>query len=351
MSENEVCIDDFNLETDSTNKIIYPQNQEQRFEVRTFEKEIRMDNTKRSTAEQCLRKFQLAHLLGLKSIWGSTALRYGKTWHGFMEGYYGTIKKVGWANRDVAITNGITKGKQIWDKDTEHQTYFTDYRTLENGVAAFLQYIQHFESDQLKLEVIATEQVYSLIMDLETELELKIFGHLPPIAFTGKLDLQMKLDNMNWINEFKSTGQALSIQGNRLYRSNQVMGYTYAGSRVLGFIPAGTLITLHLLSSRKGKDGNYGKLTVDFARLPQIFNEDDLLKWKLSFLRTCRSVYDSWKDDYFPCQFDSCFDFNHRCQFYGLCTQDTDPMYYLDNIPEGFCQEFWDVENEEGDVE
>jgi hypothetical protein len=352
MAENEVDINDFNLDSENTNKTNYPPTEQLvKQGPRSFLNEIRMDNTKRSTAEQCLRKFQLSHLLGLKSIFGSTALRYGSTWHKFMEGYYGTIKQVGWGCRDQAINTAILLGKKEWDGITEKQQYFNDYRTFENCVTSFLQYIVHFEGDQAKLVVIATEQTFALPVILETELELNLFDSLPPIIFTGKLDLQMELDGMQWINEFKSTGQALSIQGNRLYRSNQVIGYTYAGPRILNFNPAGTLVTLHLLTSRKTKDGTYGKITIDFARIPQVFNDDDLSKWKLSFLSTCKKVYHACKDNYFPCQFDSCFAYNRKCQFYGLCSQDANPMKYAEEIPEGFMQDFWDVENVEGDVE
>ena len=163
-----------------------------------------------------------------------------------MEGYYGTVKEVGWANRSIAINNALILGKKIWDELTSQQIFFDDYRTFENGVTAFTQYLTHFEGDQVKLEVIATEQTFALPIVLENEIEKRIAGHLPPIIFTGKLDLQMKLDGFPWINEFKSTGQPLSIQGNRLYRSNQVIGYTFAGPRILDFTPAGTLVTLHL---------------------------------------------------------------------------------------------------------
>lgn len=348
MEEKEFDINNFNLEEESTNKkVIYPptEKQEVKYAPRSYLKEVRLDNTKRSVAEQCLRKFFLAHVIGLKSAYGSTPLRYGSTWHAFLEGYYETVKEKGWGCRSDAINAGILLGKKKWDTLTERQIFIDDYRTFDNGVSSFLQYITHFEGDQLTLKVIATEQVYILPIVLSDE-EKKLFPDLPPVVFTGKIDLQVNLDSLNWINEFKSTGQSLSIQSNRLYRSNQVIGYTYAGIHALNFNPAGALVTLHQLTSRKGKDGNYGKATIDFARPPQIFTEDDLIKWKISFLTTCMRIHIAELTNNFPCQFDSCFDFNRKCQFYGLCTSETDPKHYADEIPEGYIQEFWDVEEE-----
>ena len=82
-----------------------------------------------------------------------------------------------------------------------------------------------------------------------------------------------------------------------------------------------------------------------------MFNDDDLDKWKMSFLRTCRDIYEAELDGYFPCQFDSCFDFNRKCQFYGLCIQNKNPMQYAEDIPEGYMISFWDVEEDKGDNE
>jgi len=351
---NTEVIEEFNLESEAIIKPSYSnqnqfltnsnQEQVQTLPIRSYLTEIRLDNTKRSTAVRCLRKFQLSHMLGLKSIYGSTALRYGSCFHAFMEGFYGTIKQYGWAKRSVAINNAILLGKKSWDESSEGAMFWDDYRTFENCTASFINYITHFEADQNTLEVIATEQVFSLNMELETDIEVEMFGYLPPIVYTGKLDLQMKLNETKWIDEFKTTGQSLSIQEARLYRSPQIIGYSYAAKRVLNFDATGALVTLHQLFSRKGKSGEYGKVTIDFSRTPQIFTDDDIFKWKMSFLKTCGDIYQCEKSNYFPCQFDSCFDYNRKCQFYGLCTSNTEPSEFVENIPEGFKQQFWDVE-------
>jgi hypothetical protein len=314
-----------------------------------IEPEIRMDNTKREAAK-CKRKLQLAHMYGLKSRYGSTALRYGSTWHGFMEGYYGTIKELGWENRSQAISNALLLGKKKWDEATAKQEYYPDYRTLENASAAFLQYINHFVGDQSMLEVVGTEQTFSVILELTTDKEKAMFGHLPKVIFTGKIDLQVILNALKWIIEFKTTGWALQQAIARLNRSTQVIGYSYAAPLVLGFTPTGVLVSHHYLLSRKSaKTGEYGSVSIDFARTPQIFNEFDLQEWKMSFLNTAKELWDCYQKNYFPMNFDSCFDYGRQCAFYRLCTSGEDPTRYAEETPEGYIVDYWDVENEGGD--
>lgn len=322
---------------------------------RPFTSEIRLDNTKRSSFVECRRKFFLAHIMNITSKNGSTSLRYGSTWHGMMEGFYTGIKIYGWKGRDKAIEMALLNGQKVWDRETGNKIFFTDYRTLEACCNMFIQYIQHFSYDENMLEVVESEQVFACPMEIKTEKEKRTFGHLPPVVFTGKIDLQVLLNSIKWFIEFKTTGFALDTQVMRLNRSPQVIGYTYAAPIVLGFTPQGALVSFAYTYSRKNKDGVYGKLTIDFQRAPQIFAPQDMENWKESFLNTAKDIYEAYKTKNFPMEFGSCYNYNKACQFTRICegnrnVTEMSTNDILDFYPD-FCEHAWDVEAEGGMVE
>jgi hypothetical protein len=319
-----------------------------------FQDEMRIDNTMRKNAAQCKRKFQLANILGIQGTKGSTALRFGSTWHGFMEGFYSGIKELGWGQREHAMEAGIMRGKSIWDRESAAFIYNDDYRTLENCATMFLQYMTHFSHDEGLLEVVDTEKVFAVELTKDTAFERMMYGKLPRIIFTGKIDMQMRLGGNFWINEHKTTGMNPNFIATRLHRNTAVIGYSYAAERTLQEKPEGVLVTIAQATARKSPTtGLYGKLTIDFARAPQIFNDADIEKWKHSFLSTCRDIFTCWEEAYFPAEFDRCYDYNKLCQYSRICeTNMTIPIHPEDayqiteRIPDYIIKR-WDVEAEE----
>ena len=302
-----------------------------------------LDNTKRSMFRSCKRKYYWNDVCGYKSNTGSNALRYGSTWHGIQDGFYNFIKKHGWEDKASAINAAITEGKRVWDRESAKQTFYPDYRTFEACGQSFLEYINFYKEDFSFLKIINTEQVFVCPIPIETEEEKTLYGHLPPITFTGKLDLQVEMSGMKWLHDHKTSGQDLNTQAARLNRSAQFLGYSYAGERVLDFKPDGCMVSLHQLLARKTKSGEYGNLTINFLRVPQIFTRDDILQWKLSFLDTCNELYYATMRDNFPMNFDSCYQFG-ACGFTRLCEQNRHPE---ETNTEGFHVDFWDVLDDE----
>jgi hypothetical protein len=161
--------------------------------------------------------------------------------------------------------------------------------------------------------------------------------------FTGRIDLQVKMNGMPWFEEFKTTGQNLDIQAMRLSRSAQMLGYGYATPQVLGYRPEGCLAVLVMFTARKNKEGVYGKTTIDFKRVPQIFNEGDLAAWRDSYMWTVSQIIRSIQANNFPMLHDSCFNFNTSCAYSQLCMQNRDPW---DTDTSGYVIRHWDVEDE-----
>jgi hypothetical protein len=280
--------------------------------------------------------------LGLIPIRGSSALRYGSTWHGFIEGYYSHIKDNGWSRDGEAIRQAAEYGAAVWKYETE--TYGqsfdeTDYRTLDNCAVSFLEYCTEFQQDHNMVKVVETEQMFNHPMEL-TKGEKKDFPNLAKldVCFTGRLDVQVELSGMPWIVEAKSTGQSIGIQCDRLHRSPQILGYSYAGRHALDFPAEGCMVSIHQLSSKRKKDGDWGKMTRNFQRMPHIFTEEDLLAWRMSYLSTCSELVSHIEKDIWPMQFDSCYQFG-RCQFCNICERN-EPLSAIRNmVDEGYPPE------------
>lgn len=307
-----------------------------------FVNEIRLDNTKRSKYRECMRKGYWEHYLGLRTSNGSMALLFGSTMHGFWDGFYSGILKFGWDHREKAIESAILEGKRIWDIESAKQNFTPDYRNFETASTVFLAYVQYYASDKDYLVVKNTEQSFGCPLTLVTEEEKRLAGEMPPIIFTGRLDLQVESGGRDWVVEHKTTGSQVSQQGYRLNRSAQVMGYSYAAPRILDFKPEGCLVSITQVSSRKNKDGLWGKLTIDFGRFPQIFTDKDLAGWKESFISTCADIYKAEKTGIWPQNHDACFNYNSTCVYLRLCQQNVPPE---DTNYEGFIYLPWDVED------
>ncbi len=277
---------------------------------------LRIDNSKRSSFVACPRKYYYQYVRHLESVKGSSALRYGTCWHEGMDKFYTHIKDNGWKDLPGAMVAGVKGIQTSWEEESGKKEYWEDYRTINNCIQSFIQYIDHFNSDEGMLKVIQPEAAFRIKLEPQEKR-----NGLKPFYFTGKIDGVIELNGAPWQQEHKTTGQALSMQVKRLNRIPQIIGYTWAGKHLLGgIIPEGTLVTVHHLLSRKKKDGTYGKLNIDFQRVPQIFSEDDLNNWLESLLYTAGHMQVAHETNCFPMQFGSCYDYG-ACTFSFLCEQ------------------------------
>jgi len=307
-----------------------------------------LDNTKRSTYRQCKMKYYLQHIKGLQSNFGSTALRYGSTWHGIQEGFHQWVKENGWFTTQeeyiAALSAGLELGKKIWDRETEKKQFIDDYKNFNTAVEAFNAYLLYFAEDKNHIEIISTERKFECPIEPENEAEDKLLSKLPPIIFTGKIDLCIKMDHMNWIWDFKTTGWILNQVIAKSNRSPQLLGYSHASKHVLDFEVNGCLGSFAYIGASKSKvTGDWGTVRFDFRRIPQLYTEDDISAWKLSFLDTCVDIQRSVKENLWPESFDNCHQYG-VCPYLRLCQQHVE---FEELNLEGFHVAFWDVLEEE----
>ena len=306
-----------------------------------------LDNSKRSTFCSCKMKYFLQHIKGLQPDFGSTALRYGSTWHAIQEGYYGWIIKNGWPNQSEreleAITTGLTKGKEKWDIETSKKQFIDDYKNFNTAVDAFQEYLRWFESDHRYMTILGTEKKFECPILPDNKLEEEILSKLPPITFTGKMDLQVMMDHLNWIFDFKTTGWRLDQVTLKANRSPQLIGYSYAAKHVLDYETSGCLCSFAYIGSRKNKAGDWGKVNFEFQRIPQVYTDGDIAAWKLSFIDTCSDILHCEEMDVWPQSFDNCYQYG-RCPYLKLCHQH---VPFEDLNTEGFHVDFWNVLEED----
>ncbi len=295
---------------------------------------LQLDNSKRSTFVSCPKKYYYEYIANLQSIYGSSALRYGTCFHAGLEGYYEYIRVKGWIRDGEAVKAAILNAKKAWDEETAlFNSFYEDYRNFHNLVLALTSYFNHFSGDAGFLEVISPEKAFKIKITDKTGFAF---------YFTGKIDLKIKLNGLIWGNEFKTSGYNLKIQADRIQKSPQIIGYSYALKETSDALelPEGYLTTLHQITSRKKKDGEYGKLTIDFIRPPQIFSPEDIYYWRESILFTAKSLESCIKNKCFPKYYDSCYQYG-RCKFMNLCEQNVPPG---EEMTEGYQERIpWDV--------
>jgi len=268
---------------------------------------IDIDNTKRRCYSLCPRKFYFEHIKNLRPLHSSTALRFGLCFHEIMEAYYTTIKEEGWSEKVSAITKGALAGKVSWEKESEGKQYYSDYRTLENCLSAFLGYVSHYKDDESFLEVVEVEQKFRLPVTDD-------------IFFTGKVDAKIKLNGSTWLLEHKTTGMAIDKQLKTLTRDAQVIGYTYAGLQTNHEVEGILVSMTHVSATKSRVTGDYGKTKIEYRRSPQIFTQGDIDTWKESITWTARQIQHSMENNFWPCQHDSCYHFG-SCTYTSLCEQ------------------------------
>lgn len=287
---------------------------------------LKVDNTKRNTAATCMRKFYYTFVKNIQPDKGSTALRYGSVWHECMNAYYSFVAENGWKAQSKGIQLALLVAESEWNAYScnSHgeptQTFYEDYRSLANLYQSLAQYFNFFQNDQGMIEILASENPFEISI-IPTDKELSLYSYLEPFVFSGIIDLEVTLNGMPWITDHKTTGQSISIQLDRLNRSAQFIGYNWAAEQWLPIKPEGSLIIMHHLSAYKSRTtGNYGTPKIDFKRCPQIYTQNDFVEWRNSLMKTTNAIYQAYKTDNWPMEFDNCYQFG-ECRYTPLCMQ------------------------------
>jgi hypothetical protein len=277
------------------------------------------DHTSRSTFQACPRKYQLKFIEGIESEHGSAALRYGITFHKAIEIYYQHIAENGWTRDGAAIEAAMHSALKTWDEEGEKFIFQNDFRTWENLVLSFMQFCDNFAQDHMFIKILSTERIFHLHYNPTEEVQ-HLFPRLEPFVFTGRMDAEIEISGRPWITEVKTTSQPIQLQQNRLHRSPQMIGYVFAGQQALENRPDGIVVLMHQITSRMGKTGSYGKLTIDFSRVPQVYSSSDISNWFLGQLNIVQNMQECYRRNFFPMDMSNCYQFG-KCTYCNICEQ------------------------------
>ena len=274
---------------------------------------FKLDNSRRSCFVKCPYRYDLTYNRGISPVKGSTALRYGSTFHAAMEGLYTHVKENGWTRDGKSLEAAVTFAKEVWDEESDKHSFYEDYKTFDNLVKSVVLYLNFFADDEGLLKVLHNERAFAIRMDSD-------------LYFTGKLDMEMEISGMRWINEFKTTGRDIPFISNQQHRDFQFVGYNYALKIIYDNVaPEGIMITYHQLTAYKSrKTGEYGEAKINFDRIPMFFSEQDFLDWERSFRFTAAQINICQKVNTWPKNFDSCYIYG-ACPYLFLCEQKRPP--------------------------
>jgi hypothetical protein len=238
-----------------------------------------------------------------------------------MEHFYNHIKANGWKDTAGAVTAAGTAAQVFWKEAFATYQVFSDYRNLTTEMEMFLAYITHFTADQGFLNVISTEEKLETVLPLE-----HLAGDLvTEITYSGVIDLRCTIHGVPWIIDHKTTGSYMQKVIDGLNRSFQFIGYSYL-EREHYAEAEGSMASIAKCASRKKKDGEWGKKSIDFARSVQVYTEEDydvFVTYVNEFAgRLSQCIYHgTWPKDY-----GACYDFG-RCRYYTQCMSNShDPV-------------------------
>lgn len=296
---------------------------------------LRIDNTIRSCANTCLRKYYFEYQRHLVPLAGSTALRYGICWHAAMEAIYKDLHDGNFSPEGTGA-RAIVAAAQAWKEYSASADFYDDYRTFENLAESLSQYMNHYTAEFADVRVLELEKAFAILMTPSPN-QAKFYG-TTPFYFTGRLDGRVEEFGAEWVLENKTTGRNLPSARAQLNRSAQFVGYAYASGL------SQVMVNFHQLTSTKSKKtGEYGKVTINFSRDPQVYTPEVVEEWKDSLFETAGRIQNAIHHDNFPPNFDNCFQFG-RCRYANLCEQYVHPTKVN---TEGYTiREPWDVAKE-----
>lgn len=273
---------------------------------------LRLSNSKIESGEDCLYKLYLESICKIVPSTKSSALLHGSAWHKIMEAFYLHIQKNGWHDTAGAVTAAGLAGKEFWTEAYETFNVISDYRNLETEMSMFLQYLNHFKADENFLEVVSVEQKLASILP-------RIFrsGMIDEITYSGVIDMRVLISGIPWIIDHKTTASYAQRIADNLNRSNQFIGYAYLEKQEYD-TAEGAMANIAKCSARKKKDGDWGKLGIDFLRPVQVYTDKDFENFIIHTEEFANRVAYCVDTTLWPKNYSACYNYG-RCRMYSQC--------------------------------
>lgn len=270
---------------------------------------IRLSSSKISSILSCPYKTYLGQKF--EPIKKSSALLHGSIWHKIMEVYYSHVRDSGYQDISGAILAAGAAAKAEWVKAYDAYDIWEDYRDFQTEMEMLTQYIATYKETEELLEVVGVEEKFEILIPVSQKAQEM---GVEEITYSGIIDLRCKMNGISWLIDHKTTSMSPTKEAEKLNRSLQFIGYAYAERELYGEAE-GFISNFASCSSRKKKDGTYGKKTVSFHRSPQLYTEEDF------------EVFKDWVN-FSACLVVQCETLGYKknyasCYGYGRCSQYT----------------------------
>ena len=208
-----------------------------------------------------------------------------------------------------------------------------DYRNFQTEMEMLVAYITEYNiSDEGFLEVTSVEEKFELTLPGN----VMVLGDLvDEIIYSGTIDLRCKIAGTPWLIDHKTTAGNITTEANKLNRSLQFIGYAWGEKELYGEAE-GFMANFAGCSSRKKKDGNWGKLAINFSRSPQLYIDEDFEVFILDTNFAAKEIAMYREVGIWPKNYSNCYNYG-RCGMYNQCQSGClDPIdgYIIDENPE-----------------
>jgi hypothetical protein len=318
---------------------------------------IDIDNTRRNTFTTCPRKYYWRWEQFLTSSWGSTALRYGSVIHKGLETYYESFLPSKRSDAEtIALLGKVGEAMtKEWEDITfsgegeQQKKFYSDHRTLQTALQCITEYIMHYEAEWSYLNLLSVEQSFTIPLPLSrayTVWPVEICDKVREVNFIGRIDGIIDMGGL-YVLEHKTTSLPVEKAIDTLYRTAQMIGYTYA-LRYLN--PESTVIgcmanIIQMPALRAKKDGTYGNPSFNFVRSPQVYTQQHLDTWLDSMLMRAGQIALCRSTNNFPMEYDGCYTYNSPCPYTSLCASQEQDVTKVNTAH--FITDYWDPRNED----
>lgn len=260
-----------------------------------------IDNTALNAYMTCAREFFMSMVLNRRPEGKSIALRYGTLWHTLLEWHYKT---------GGDMVEAIARAELSWDGDEQG-----DYRTLARLESDYEDYIQKWGTPDREIG-----QTIGFPEEPMVEISLNAGDDDLLHPYAGKLDRFVEIEGQVYVEDHKTTSRLDKNYFSQFDLSNQMMGYTFLGQKLL---PSRKVVgvrvnVIHTLTKETG-----------FHRQLFTFSDERIREWKQNYNAQVSRVareYEMWLSGDFtvlgdgkPIAFPGHYGDNGCSRKFGLC--------------------------------
>ena len=283
------------------------------------------DGTSLELAQTCLRKYYYSMIRGISPKHKSVHLTFGGIYASALEAFYKF--RANGDDYDTALLNTVHLALvESWDKEGGHPVAFDhSAKTRYNLIRTIVWYLEQYGRE--KDGAMSTYHLTSGKPAVELSFTLEFSDD---ILYCGHLDRVVNFGGGLYVMDQKTTGGTLGQWFAKSFNtSNQMSGYSLAGTTILGSPVRGVII-------------DAAQIAVNFTRFDRYITtrtKAQLEEWRRSSLYTIELARSATALNEFPMNLTACGNYG-GCPFEPLCSRD--PGVRENFIKSDYVEHNWD---------